>query len=1114
MDSCEMRQNLIDLFTERMPGGAFVYRAGEGHELLYANQNMVRLFECDSYEEFIEFVGNSFDGIVNATQLQSVQKEIDSQIYDSGNAFDHVYYHIRTKKGNIRLMEDYGTLVRDEVEGDLFYVFVISREYESESAELDRITGLYGKGRFRSYVNGVNDRLAGTGTEDYAIVYLNFVNFKLLNINKGVAEGDACLMIIAEILGIVFEDAFVSRLSDDHFAVFTKYEQVYEKTEEVAKVFREKYGSHYNIVGKYGIYRFTPNGEFNMESALSHAKVACDYIKNDPQTDIIEYTELLEERMKTEEYVLRRFSEALENEWIKVYFQPVIRTLTEQLCGVESLVRWIDPEVGFLPPDQFIGVLEKNNLIHKLDSYVVERVCRYIHEREEKKLPVVPASVNFSRLDFILCDMLSVVETAVEKYDVPRDFIHIEITESMIASDEDLMNKVIADFRNAGYEIWMDDFGSGYSSLTLLKDFEFDMLKLDMRFLTPFTEKAKDIVRATITMAKDIGIHTLAEGVETREQLDFLTQVGCGKIQGYYYGKPEPVDDMFVHMQENGIAVEERRWRRFYETASLHARYTDTPLEIVEYGDEEFNTLFMNKAYKEQIFEDEPNLRQTDNRIYRSSTEVAKRYREYAEYMKKTGNLENFYYTEGGNYFCFRGQVIATNLNYTLFTGTITNITIDQKGKEKDRLDARVRSLTMLFDMVHLINVKKNTASPLFGSFRYAQNGVLEYNDLRTGIDEFARSRIFPPSQEEYIRFMDPTTMVERIEESGKGYISKLFRVKDDGGTYYQKEISLMLLPRTGKSEVLYCLKDNLSQDAGKEETTVDLKHLLPEGKEESATLVEYANLWDNMIWNSGVKFFWKDAQRRFRGVSQSFLDFYGMQSVDEVIGKTDEDMGWHVDNGPYQGEELDILRNGKKVLALPGQCIVRGVIHNIICYKMPIYGSGKIIGLVGYFVDNSEEREHNWQKNQQLDNVTGLMSIHSFLDAMIDYAMQFGDNGRNYGVIILKNDKHRRIQETLGEDFAKEVLRGMGEEILQVTGQTCAVARVKESVFSVLTYVEKKQDLEELAKAIVKRLNKITKIDGTAVTLRAEYATRIRTESGITDENIYLKTLEDIMEE
>lgn len=116
--------------------------------------------------------------------------------------------------------------------------------------------------------------------------------------------------------------------------------------------------------------------------------------------------------------------------------------------------------------------------------------------------------------------------------------------------------------------------------------------------------------------------------------------------------------------------------------------------------------------------------------------------------------------------------------------------------------------------------------------------------------------------------------------------------------------------------------------------------------------------------------------------------------------------------------------------------------------------------------------------------------------------------------MIILKNDKHRRIQETLGEDFAKEVLRGMGEEILQVTGQTCAVARVKESVFSVLTYVEKKQDLEELAKAIVKRLNKITKIDGTAVTLRAEYATRIRTESGITDENIYLKTLEDIMEE
>ena len=161
---------------------------------------------------------------------------------------------------------------------------------------------------------------------------------------------------------------------------------------------------------------------------------------------------------------------------------------------------------------------------------MVEKVCQCIRERITAKLPVVPVSVNFSRIDFVMCDMLQVVESAVEKYDIPRDYLHIEITESMIASDEDLMERVLESFKKAGYEIWMDDFGSGYSSLTVLKDFRFDMLKMDMRFLKPFTEKSKSIMRSTVTMAKEIGMKTLAEGVETKEQLDFLRDIGCGMI--------------------------------------------------------------------------------------------------------------------------------------------------------------------------------------------------------------------------------------------------------------------------------------------------------------------------------------------------------------------------------------------------------------------------------------------------------------------------------------------------------------------------------------------------------------------------------------------------------
>ena len=253
------------------------------------------------------------------------------------------------------------------------------------------------------------------------------------------------------------------------------------------------------------------------------------------------------------EYVIKNIDAALENDWIKVYYQPVIRTLTGQLCGAESLARWVDPEFGFLSPDKFIGALEASRQIHKLDCFIVNKVCSDISERINNGLDGVPVSVNFSRLDFEATDMLKVLEDAIAKYDIPKDYIHVEITESMIVSDADLMRRVIGSFRDAGYEVWMDDFGSGYSSLTLLKDYYFDTLKLDMDFLKSFTDRSKSIMTSTITMAKDINIMTLAEGVETAEQLEALKQMGCDIIQGYYLSKPLPIND-FEELIEKELA--------------------------------------------------------------------------------------------------------------------------------------------------------------------------------------------------------------------------------------------------------------------------------------------------------------------------------------------------------------------------------------------------------------------------------------------------------------------------------------------------------------------------------------------------------------------------------
>ncbi|MBQ8949635.1 MAG: EAL domain-containing protein [Eubacterium sp.] len=1093
------RDRLVNSFSDNMRGGAVIYRASENCELLYANTDMVRLFECDDYDDFMEYTGGNFKGVVNGTQYSHVQNEIDIRLSETDSNFGYNFFNIRTQKGNVRHVVNHWTLVNDEQEGRIFYCNLYLRHLHATVSETDLITGLNGRTLFNNYVIGINNKDYETDKDSYAIVYINIVHFKLLNINRGVNEGDRCLKVLADILNQTYEDAYISRISDDHFAVFAKFDGIKVKTDKANVIFRDTYGSRYNVNCKFGIYKFKLAKNLNIETAMSLAKVACDYIKHDPKKDVVVYSEKFAQEVNATEYVIRKIDEAIEKDWIKIYYQPVIRSLTGQLCGMESLVRWEDPNIGFLMPDRFITVLEKEQCIHKLDSYVVEKVCQCLHDRVQNNEPIVPVSVNFSRLDFIMCDMLDVVEAAVEKYDVPRDYIHIEITESMIAKDEELMRDVIHNFREAGYEIWMDDFGSGYSSLTLLKDYKFDMLKLDMRFLNPFTEKSKNIVRATVQMAKDIGIKTLAEGVETQEHLDFLKDIGCERIQGYYYGKPEPIEDMFRHLEEKNVSIERRKWRHFYEVASFNVRATDAPLEVIEDDGENFRTLFMNKPYMEQIFgEVKPDLEEVDRIIYKTNSPLLRKYREFANAVEKSGKTETFYYTENGNILQLTAKEISKSYGHHILKCSLVNITLDKLSDETERMNAKLKEINQLFDGVHVFDLKNNRIVPLVGEgYKYIDKTKLETDNLDEVLDLFIRESVFPLDMDWCRVFLDTSTLKERIESSEKGYITTIFRIKDSTGNYIWRENYIMMIPGTNGREYLSCVKP--------------YEFVISSFKENAmCNDPVYANLWDNFIWYSKIKAFWKDKNRRFIGVSRAFLDYYGIKSMNEIVGKNDEDMHWHLDNDPYRNDELDVLNKGIKVENAIGQCIVKGVVHTIICNKMPYYENGEIAGLVGYFEDVDEMLNSVGKKIEfaKIDTVTGLMNARTFVDSMIDYAIQYNNKGHNYGLILLKNKKHGRIEETYGEDFANTVLKTMGERIIEVTGQTCVVARARESIFAILTFVDSADELEKLAREIGENLRGLNEVDGNSVTLRVDMVTTLRTDEGITDENMYGEAL------
>lgn len=507
------------------------------------------------------------------------------------------------------------------------------------------------------------------------------------------------------------------------------------------------------------------------------------------------------------QYVLKNIDKAFDKGWIKVYYQPVVRTITGQVCSAEALARWIDPDIGFLAPDKFIGTLEKSGEIYKLDCFIVEKVCSDIGERMQKGLPAVPVSVNFSRIDFEKCDMLEVVECAVRKYGIPRSFIRVEITESMILADEDLMRRMIDSFRSKGYDVWMDDFGSGYSCLSVLKDWEFDLIKFDMLFLSSMTEKSKGILSSMVTMAKSIATMTLAEGVEDEEQVNFLKRLGVEKLQGYFYGKPMPVDEFFEHVANRGLEIEDRDWKEYYDTASQNVRLTDSPLEIVEDDGVELTTLFMNDAYKKEVGIIENDLSVIDNMIYHTNSPLVAKYRDFADKLRTSDKPLSFYYTYTNGVLAFTGQALAKKDNKCIIKGSIRNTSEDNDVKKKQMVDNKLTDVSNVYETIVELDLTTMKAYTHFGIFKYDIDYDENMTDMRDGVAKVASTYVHEKDRKRYLEFMNVDTLKERTDASGKGYFTGFFRMMQKDKTFAWREIVIMLIAGTRGMNYLYCIK-------------------------------------------------------------------------------------------------------------------------------------------------------------------------------------------------------------------------------------------------------------------------------------------------------------------
>ena len=341
------------------------------------------------------------------------------------------------------------------------------------------------------------------------------------------------------------ERTICARLMNDRFALCLPREEFDEKrvADSVKELQCEFTGNSFHLHMYMGVYEIRDRDEA-VSIMVDKANIAADTIKNNYDCCVAYYDEHLLEISIEQRRLLGEFEPALQNDEFVMYLQPQVKR-DGAAKGAEALVRWVHPSRGILTPYAFIDILENAGLIYKLDLYIWEKAAQKLAEWKEKGYGSYHISVNISTKDFYIIDIYETFTGLINKYGIAASNLHLEITETTLMTDFEKNMNIIHKLQGVGFRVEIDDFGSGYSSLNMLKDISADVLKIDMGFLRKSENEVKgqDILESIITLAGKIGMDVITEGVETKKQLDMLTMMGCHEFQGYYFSKPIPTDE-------------------------------------------------------------------------------------------------------------------------------------------------------------------------------------------------------------------------------------------------------------------------------------------------------------------------------------------------------------------------------------------------------------------------------------------------------------------------------------------------------------------------------------------------------------------------------------------
>ena len=532
------------------------------------SDDLWRMLGYDSAAAFKDEVGTNLMSLLPASERTAIFTSITRQLRQ--RKVYQVEYSIRHTDGRrLHIIEYGGQSLFHPAEKRLFHAVLLDITPLQEASDAlmyqvsyDSLTGLFNQATFCQQVQEILDGHPG---KPFEIMALDIARFKVINDLFGEDTGDRILRYLSDFFKETnLPQSVFGRLHSDIFLLFYPAQnRNRERFIKTLKVLAASFTLGYRITLRFGVYvvgdQRQSESRLPVTTMIDRAVMALSKTRRSGILDCAEYSESMRRKIVTEQSITNEMNEALANRHFVIYLQPKYDAATETIVGAEALVRWLHPRQGMIPPADFIPVFEHNGFIFQLDQYVWEETCRLLRRWLDEGKKPLPISVNVSRIDFYSPRLVSILNMLVKKYSLPPHLLELELTESAYTDNPQQIIAVTKELQKNGFRILMDDFGSGYSSLNMLKDLPVDVLKIDLKFLDQqgTTGRGGNILNSIVRMAKWMRMPVIVEGVETREQVNFLRTIGCDCIQGFFFAQPMPVADYerLMSRQENHVVT-------------------------------------------------------------------------------------------------------------------------------------------------------------------------------------------------------------------------------------------------------------------------------------------------------------------------------------------------------------------------------------------------------------------------------------------------------------------------------------------------------------------------------------------------------------------------------